>query len=51
LYPKNEDNVTVSGCMRWVRCIEMCPEKDALKLKFAGKTIYKSTNGLKPKKD
>lgn len=48
VYHKKSGDVTVSGCMLCVRCVEMCPEKDALKLKFAGKTLYKSSNWLNP---
>jgi polyferredoxin len=51
VFQRKGGDVTNSGCMLCFRCIEMCPEKDALKLKFAGKTLYKSSNWLKPKKD
>jgi polyferredoxin len=39
-------DVTVSGCMLCLRCVEMCPERDALHVKFAGKTVFKSRNWL-----
>jgi hypothetical protein len=31
--------------------VEMCPEKDCLKMKFAGKTVMASRNWLDDKKD
>jgi ferredoxin len=37
-------------CMLCLRCVEMCPQKDALKLKFAGKDIFKSRNWLQTTK-
>ena len=49
IYEKKGGDVTVSGCMLCVRCVEMCPYKDALKLKFAGKTVMSSRNWLEPK--
>jgi ferredoxin-type protein NapH len=51
LYQRKGGDVTVSRCIFCFRCVEMCPEKDALKLKFAGKTLYKSSNWLKPNDD
>ena len=51
VYQRKSGDVTASGCMLCLRCVEMCPEKDALKLKFAGKTLYKSTNWLNSKED
>jgi ferredoxin-type protein NapH len=49
IYEQKGGDVTVSGCMLCVRCVEMCPYKDALKLKFAGKTVMSSRNWLEPK--
>jgi ferredoxin-type protein NapH len=51
VYERKGGDVTVSGCVLCLRCVEMCPEKDALKLKFAGKTLYKSSNWLRPKEN
>ena len=48
VYDQRGGDVTVSGCMLCLRCVEMCPEKDALEVKFAGKTIFKSRNWLNP---
>jgi polyferredoxin len=49
VYSKRGGDVTVSGCMLCFRCVEMCPEKDALNVKFAGKTVFKSRNWLESK--
>ena len=50
VYEKRGGDVTVSGCMLCLRCAEMCPEKDAISVKFAGKTVFKSRNWLNPTK-
>lgn len=50
IYDRDEGDVTVSGCMLCMRCVEMCPYEDALQAKFAGKTILNSRNWLDPKK-
>ena len=46
VYEKKGGDVTVSRCMLCFRCVEMCPEKDTLKVKIAGKTVFKSRNWL-----
>jgi ferredoxin-type protein NapH len=46
VYDKKGGDVTVSRCMLCFRCVEMCPEKDTLKIKIAGKTVFKSRNWL-----
>jgi polyferredoxin len=46
VYEKRGGDVTVSGCMLCLRCAEMCPEKDAISVKFAGKTVFKSRDWL-----
>lgn len=48
VYDKKGGNVTVSKCMLCFRCVEMCPYKDTLKVKVAGKTVFKSRNWLEP---
>lgn len=48
VYDKKGGDVTVSGCMLCFRCVEMCPYEDTLKVKFAGKTVFKSRNWLEP---
>ena len=44
MYEKKGEDVTESRCMLCARCVEICPYEDALKLKFAGKTIMRSRN-------
>lgn len=46
VYEKKGKDVTTSNCIMCLRCVEMCPHDDALKLKMAGKTIFKSRNWL-----
>jgi ferredoxin-type protein NapH len=46
VYDKKGGDVTVSGCMLCLRCVEMCPEKGTLRVEFAGKTVLKSRNWL-----
>jgi len=50
MYEQKGGDVTVSGCMLCFRCVEMCPEKDALKIEFAGKPVFKSRNWLETSK-
>ena len=47
VYEKTGGDVTNSQCIMCMRCIEMCPNKDALKLRIAGKPTLKSRNWLK----
>lgn len=49
VYSKRGGDVTVSGCMLCFRCVEMCPEKDALNVQLAKKPILKSKNWLNTK--
>lgn len=49
IYDRTGGDVTVSGCMLCLRCVEMCPYEDALKVKFAGKTLMRSRNWLENK--
>lgn len=46
VYDKKGGDVTTSKCILCLRCIEMCPSEDALRLKAARKTIVKSRNWL-----
>ncbi len=47
VYDKKGGDVTTSNCIMCLRCVEMCPYEDALRLKAAGKTVLKSRNWLK----
>ena len=46
VYDRKGGDVTASTCTLCLRCVEMCPYKDALKLKFAGKTVAASKDWL-----
>ena len=46
VYDMKGGDVTVSGCMLCFRCVEMCPEKGTLKVKFAGRDVVQSRNWL-----
>ncbi|XHH09494.1 MAG: 4Fe-4S binding protein [Candidatus Bathyarchaeia archaeon] len=46
MYTKKGGDVTESKCMLCARCVELCPYDDALKIKFAGKTLAASRNWL-----
>lgn len=39
---KRKKSIDYPRCIRCGRCVELCPEKDCLKVKFLGKTIFKS---------
>jgi ferredoxin len=47
LYEQKSGDVASAQCIFCLRCVEMCPEKDALQFKFAGKTVLRSRNWLK----
>jgi ferredoxin-type protein NapH len=49
VYDRKAGDVTVSGCILCMRCVEMCSYKDTLNAKFAGKTIMQSRNWLHDK--
>jgi polyferredoxin len=48
VYEKNDGGIDTSMCTLCLRCVEMCPEKDCLSLKLAGRTLCKSRNWLEP---
>jgi Fe-S-cluster-containing hydrogenase component 2 len=50
MYEKKGGDVTESKCMLCARCVELCPYEDALKIKFAGKTLASSRNWLEEEK-
>jgi polyferredoxin len=47
VYEAKEGDIMTSQCIGCLRCVEMCPQEDCLKFKFAGKTVVKSRNWLK----
>ena len=46
VYEGKSGDVATSNCLMCLRCVEMCPEKDCLQFKFAGKTVCRSRNWL-----
>ena len=46
VYEEKGGDVTTSNCILCMRCVEMCPYEDTLKVKVAGKTVLKSRNWL-----
>ena len=46
VYDQKGGNITTSMCMLCVRCIEMCPYKDCLKLRLGKKAVFKSRDWL-----
>jgi polyferredoxin len=46
VYEKKDGLIDTTMCTLCLRCVEMCPEKDCLALKFAGRKVYKSRNWL-----
>lgn len=48
VYELKGGRVQTSMCMLCLRCVEMCPSEDALKLKISSKTVYRSRNWLNP---
>jgi polyferredoxin len=48
VYEQKGGKITTSMCTLCTRCVEMCPYEDCLKVKFGGKTVFKSRNWLEP---
>jgi polyferredoxin len=48
VYEQKGGKITTSMCMLCFRCVEMCPYENCLRIKFAGKTAFKSRNWLEP---
>ena len=48
VYEEKGGKISTSMCMLCLRCVEMCPESGCLKVKLAGKTVFKSRNWLEP---
>jgi NAD-dependent dihydropyrimidine dehydrogenase PreA subunit len=46
VYEKKDGDVTSSNCLLCLRCVEMCPYEDALRLNVGGKPIIRSRNWL-----
>jgi polyferredoxin len=46
VYEQKEGDVMTAQCIGCLRCVEMCPQDDALKFKFVGKTVCRSRSCL-----
>jgi formate hydrogenlyase subunit 6/NADH:ubiquinone oxidoreductase subunit I len=46
VYDKKDGDIQTTMCTVCLRCVEMCPEKDCLTLKFAGQMVWGSRNWL-----
>jgi len=40
---RERENVTFTDCTLCLKCVEYCPEDDALRATFLGRTVYRST--------
>ncbi len=47
VYEEKGGDVTSTGCILCLRCVEMCPYEDCLEVRVVNKPIYKSRNWLK----
>jgi ferredoxin-type protein NapH len=50
IYSQKGGDVTVSNCILCMRCVEMCPEKETLRIELAGKPIFKSRSWVEHQK-
>jgi polyferredoxin len=48
VYDQKGGKIETSQCMLCIRCVEMCPYKDVLKLKLGKKSLFNSRNWLEP---
>jgi ferredoxin-type protein NapH len=48
VYDQKGGKIETSQCMLCIRCVEMCPYKDVLKLKLGKKALFNSRNWLEP---
>lgn len=48
VYEQKGGKIMTSMCMLCLRCVEMCPYEDCLRLNLGGKTVFKSRNWLEP---
>lgn len=46
VYEQDQGDIMTPRCIGCLHCIEMCPYKDALQFKFAGKTLCRSQDWL-----
>ncbi len=48
VYEEKGGKIMTSMCILCLRCVEMCPYEDCLRLNLGGKTFFKSRNWLEP---
>jgi ferredoxin-type protein NapH len=48
VYEQKGGKIMTSMCMLCLRCVEMCPYEDCLRVNLGGKTVFKSRNWLEP---
>jgi polyferredoxin len=48
VYDQKGGKIGTSQCMLCTRCVEMCPYKDALKVKMGNKAVFNARNWLEP---
>ncbi len=48
VYEQKGGKIDTSMCLLCLRCVEMCPYEDTLKVKLGSKTLFKSRNWLEP---
>jgi len=48
VYEQKGGKIMTSMCMLCLRCVEMCPYEDCLRVNVGGKTVFKSRNWLEP---
>jgi polyferredoxin len=48
VYEQKGGKINTSMCTLCLRCVEMCPYEDTLKVKLGNKTLFKSRNWLEP---
>lgn len=48
VYEQKGGKIMTSMCMLCLRCVEMCPYENCLRVNLGGKTIFKSRNWLEP---
>ncbi|MCW4017255.1 MAG: 4Fe-4S binding protein [Candidatus Bathyarchaeota archaeon] len=48
VYEQKGGDIRTSVCLNCMRCVEMCPYEDCLKVNLGGKTLLRSRNWLEP---
>jgi polyferredoxin len=48
VYEQKGGDIKTSMCLNCMRCVEMCPYEDCLKVNLGGKTVFHSRNWLEP---